>query len=100
MPVFVIIIVLSIVFYLFYKVKYFRTQRPAEKKWISSKSSIALGLFVAVFGVNQLFVHLTPVSITVSTIFILVGVINVWAGIKQYKYYLPLAAEEAKNYQK
>ncbi|MDF1511842.1 YtpI family protein, partial [Robertmurraya sp. DFI.2.37] len=30
-------------FYIFYKVKYFRTQRPAEKKWVSAKATVALG---------------------------------------------------------
>lgn len=100
MPVFVIIIVLSFVFYLFYKVRYFRSKRPVERKWISAKSSIALGLFVAVFGLNQLFIHLSPVSITVSIVFILLGIINIWGGVKSYKYYLPLAIEEANQWQK
>lgn len=55
MPIFVILIIVSFSFYIFYKVKFFRSKQPAERQWISAKSRIALGSFVAIFGLNQLF---------------------------------------------
>lgn len=97
MPILVILIVFSLSFYLVYKVKYVRSKRPAERKWISAKSSIALGLFVALFGVNQFFLDGNTVTYIVAGIFILIGGFSIYAGIKAYKYYLPLAAKEAQE---
>jgi succinate-acetate transporter protein len=97
MPLLAALIVLSFMFYIFYKVKYVRSRRPAEKKWLSAKSSIALGLFVALFGVNQLFLFHTTVTYIVAAVFIVIGSLSIWGGIKSYKYYLPLAASEAEN---
>ena len=97
MPIFVLLIVLSFVFYIFYKIKYVRSRRPAERKWLSAKSSIALGLFVALFGVNQLFLFQTTVTYIVGAIFIVIGSLSVWGGIKAYKFYLPHAAKEAQE---
>lgn len=97
MPILVLLIVLSFVFYIFYKIKYIRSRRPAERKWLSAKSSIALGVFVALFGLNQLFLFQTIVTYIVGAIFIIIGSISVWGGIKAYKFYLPHAAKEAEE---
>ena len=98
MPILAVIIVLAFAFYIFYKIKTVRTNRPMEKKWISGKSSIALGLFVAVFGINQLFLYHTVTTYIVSGLFIVIGLLSIIGGCKMYKYYLPLAAEEAEAY--
>lgn len=100
MPIFVILIVFSLVFYTFYKAKYFRCKHPAEKRWISAKSRIALGSFVGLFGVNQLFLYQSMVTYIVAGVFILLGGMSVWAGIKEYQYFLPLAAKEVQEAQK
>jgi predicted Abi (CAAX) family protease len=100
MPLLVVLIVISFAFYLFYKIKYVRSKRPAERKWLSSKSSIALGLFVCLFGFNQLFLYHTMITYIVAAIFILIGGLSAVSGIKAYKYYLPYAAKEAKSIDK
>ncbi|PLR98130.1 YtpI family protein [Bacillus sp. T33-2] len=97
MPVLALLIMLSLALYVFYKIKYVRSNRPAEKKWISAKSSIALGLFVALFGLNQLFLFQTAMTYIVAGIFIFLGSLSVWAGFKSYKFYLPDAAKEAQD---
>lgn len=97
MPILVVIIVISFAFYLFYKIKSFRTQRPMEKKWLSGKSSIALGLFVFVFGVNQLFLYPTTTTYIVAALFILIGGFSIFGGYKMYKHYLPFAIKEAQE---
>jgi len=97
MPIFVLLIVLSFVFYIFYKIKYVRSKRPAERKWLSAKSSIALGLFVGLFGLNQVFLFQTTITFIVAAIFIIIGSMSIWSGVKAYKFYLPLAAKEAKE---
>ncbi|KAB2338820.1 hypothetical protein F7731_04530 [Cytobacillus depressus] len=97
MPALVILITITLSFYVYYKVKYVRTKKPAERKWISSKSSIALGLFVALFGVNQLFLNGNTTTYIIAGIFILLGAFSIFAGFKAYNYYLPIAANEAKE---
>lgn len=100
MPILVILFIFAIVFYIFYKAKYFRTHRPAEKKWISAKANISLGLFIGLFGLNQFFLNQTAVAYIVGTVFIVLGIVNVWGGIKSYKFYLPHAIEEAEQLRK
>ncbi|WP_243291252.1 YtpI family protein [Bacillus sp. FJAT-47783] len=97
MEIFVILIVVSLSFYVFYKIKFFRTKRPMEKQWISSKSSIALGSFVFFFGLNQLFLFRSTVATVVGITFILIGAGSAWAGYRAYKHFLPLAVQEAKE---
>jgi amino acid transporter len=99
MSVLVFFIVILFAFYLFYKTKYFRSSRPVEKKWLSAKSNIALGLFVFLFGINHLFfISQTTVTLIVSIIFIVYGGVFTLVGFKKYKHYLPFAAEEAESY--
>ncbi|RXI98538.1 hypothetical protein DS745_19655 [Anaerobacillus alkaliphilus] len=88
------LIVVSAVFYLFYKVNYFRSKSPIEKKWIGTKANIAVGVFLVSFGINQI-ILITPVALIVGTIFILLGAANVIFGFKAYKHYSPLVLEEA-----
>ncbi|MBM7653142.1 YtpI family protein [Neobacillus cucumis] len=98
MAVLVVLIVVLFAFYLFYKTKYFRSNRQVEKKWLSAKSNIALGLFVFLFGINHLlFISETTPSYIIASIFILYGAFFSWIGFKKYKHYLPFAMEEAKS---
>lgn len=100
MPVFVIMIVFSLFFYIYYKVKYVRANRPNEKKWLSAKSSVALGSFVAFFGLNRLFITQSAISIIISVLFLTVGGISIWTGIKAYKFYLPYVQKERESIEK
>lgn len=99
MPVLVFVIIVTFTFYVFYKIKYVRSSRPAEKKWLSAKSSMALGLFVLLFGVNQLFLYHTPLTYIVAAVFILIGGMSAWTGVKAYNYYMPFAVKEAESLQ-
>jgi uncharacterized membrane protein HdeD (DUF308 family) len=97
MPVFVFFIILSFVFYVFYKIRFVRSHRPVEKKWLSAKSSIALGLFVTLFGLNQIYLYQTTLTYIIAVVFVIMGGLSIWNGVKAYKYYQPYAIEEAKN---
>lgn len=97
MPILVFIIVLSLAFYVFYKIKYVRSRLPMEKKLLNGKSSMALGIFVAFFGINQLFLFQTILTYIIGTLFILLGIASAWAGFKSYRYHMPYAIKEAEN---
>ncbi len=98
MPILVVFIVLSISFYVFYKIKQVRSNRPMEKKWLSSKASIALGLFVFLYGINQLFLYHTTSTYIIAAIFIFLGGTSIWGGYKSYKHNLPFARREAEEF--
>lgn len=98
MFILVVLIAILFAFYLFYKTKYFRSNRHVEKKWLSAKSNIALGLFVCLFGVNHLlFIAESTVTYIIAVLFIIYGASFSWIGFKKYKHYLPFAIEEAKD---
>jgi uncharacterized membrane-anchored protein len=97
MPFFVILILISLGFYVYYKIKFFRTNRPMERRWISAKSSISLGLFVSLFGINQFFIHQSTVSFIIGILFLAVGGGSVWAGYRLYRNILPHVIEEAER---
>lgn len=93
----VVVIVLAFIFYLFYKIQYVRSRRPMERKWLSAKSSMVLGLFVGVFGINTLLLQQTTTAYIIAAIFILYGFASMIAGYKMYKHYLPFARQEAEE---
>ncbi len=94
MPVLVIFIITSLSFYVYYKIKYFRTKKELERKWLSTKASIALGAFVALFGLNRLYISQETISVIISILFLVIGSISIWTGIKAYRYYLPYVEQE------
>ncbi|HEX7064936.1 MAG TPA: YtpI family protein [Bacillales bacterium] len=98
MPILVILSILSFVMYIFYKVKSLRMKkRPNERRWIGTKASIALGLLLIFFGMNQLYLRQTTTVIVMSIIFFLIGGFYVYQNVKLYRYLLPYAAEEARQ---
>ena len=98
MPILVILIIIALAFYVTYKIRYVRTRMPMEKRWLSGKSSIALGIFVSLFGINSLFLFQETTTYIVASIFIVIGIGSVWAGYQVYRHYTPLAVEEADKY--
>ncbi|QOY33904.1 YtpI family protein [Anaerobacillus isosaccharinicus] len=91
-----IFIVVSAVLYIFFKVKYFQAKAPIEKKLISTKGNIAIGVFLVSFGLNQIVIA-TTVALVIGVIFIGLGTANVFFGYKAYKHYFPLMMQEANG---
>jgi hypothetical protein len=98
MLILVLLIVFSLSFYVYYKIKYVRSNLQMERKYLSGKSSIALGLFVALFGINQLFLYHTPTTYIIAAVFIIIGLLSTVAGIKAFKYYRPFALKEMEEW--
>ncbi|MFZ3590703.1 YtpI family protein [Bacillus sp. DJP31] len=100
MPIFIILIIFSLSFYAYFKIKYFRVKEPMHRGWISAKSSIALGAFIVCFALNQMIALPTTIALIIGIILLLVGGGSIWAGVKAYKYYYPRVVEEARNNKK
>lgn len=100
MPTLIIFTILAITFYVFYKIKSLRSKRPYEKHRVNAKASIALGMFLFFFGLNRLFIGPTTIIIIVCVIFLILGALYAFNGYKAFKYFRPLAIEEANNQKK
>lgn len=94
---FIILIVVSVVFYLFQKVKAFRATSPGLKRWTQTKANISLGTALASVGLLLLFTNRGLVDIIIGSIFTLLGAANILLGMRAYKLYKPYAAEEVEK---
>lgn len=97
LPILVFFIILSLSFYVYYKIKFVRSNLPMERKFLSSKSGIALGLFVGLFGINQLFLHPSTITYIIGAIFIILGFFSVYAGMEAFRFYRPHAIKELED---
>jgi hypothetical protein len=97
MPIFIILIILSFALYVFYKVREVRAKEPFYKQWTSTKARMALGAFLASFGLNELTAVEGRVQLWVALIFLAYGIVLLLMGWKMYKHFLTLAREEAKE---
>lgn len=98
MLMFVFLSILSIVFYLFFKTKQFRTTYllPIRKKMFASMASVALGIFLISFGINQIILFDKLVVYIVAALFILLGLYVAIFNFKAAKHYQKFIVEEAE----
>ncbi|RNF40845.1 YtpI family protein [Planococcus salinus] len=96
MLIFVFFIIVSFVFYFYYKTKQFRATLPIRKKWYASVASVALGSFVMFFGINQLFLFQSTLTYVISGIFIVLGLGLIVYNYKAAKHYHSFVDEETR----
>lgn len=87
MMIFPILIVVSTVLYIYYKVSILRTKDEVTQFYFNSKSKICLGSFILLFGVNQYLFYQTKLALFISVIFILLGLMHIIRGLREAKHY-------------
>ena len=87
-------IIVSFVWYLYFKTKQIRTYLPIRKKWFAARSSVCLGAFIALFGLNFLYIYQSSITVVVSIIFIVLGGYFMYHNIKAAKHYGKFVKEE------
>ncbi|MCF6138214.1 YtpI family protein [Pseudalkalibacillus berkeleyi] len=97
MPAFIIIIVIALSLYIFYKIKEFRVKAPYEKRWTKSKANISLGVFISTFGLNRLVINESTYDLIIGGVFLVLGLVNIFLGYKAYKHFLPYAIQESEQ---
>lgn len=85
--IFPIVIVLSAVMYIYYKVAILKTKDGLTQRYFNAKSRICLGLFIFTFGINQYIFYQTRISLFIGILFIILGLIQSIRGIKETKHY-------------
>lgn len=87
MIIFPIVIVLSIVLYLYYKVAILKTKDGLTQRYFNAKSKICLGLFVVAFSINQYVFYQTQISLFIGLVLIILGSLQLIRGLKETKHY-------------
>ncbi|MFC4388229.1 YtpI family protein [Gracilibacillus marinus] len=87
MPIFPIIIIASIIMYVYFKVMIIRSNDPLIQEITNAKARMSLGIFMIAFGVNQYVYYQTQIALFVTIAFLLIGFIQLIAGWKRYKHY-------------
>ncbi|MCP3025447.1 YtpI family protein [Halobacillus sp. A5] len=87
MILFPIIILLSFVLYIYYKVMVVKTKDPLSQEYLNSKAKMALGVFVFFFGINQYLLYETRLSLFIGIVFLILGVMQVRLGLKASRHY-------------
>ncbi len=85
--IFPIIILISFVLYLYYKVMVWKTKDPLEQEYLNSRSKIFMGVFIFFFGINQYLFYETRLSLFIGILFLILGVLQFRYGIKATNHY-------------
>lgn len=89
-----LLIIITFVFYLYFKTKQFRTNLPIRKKWYANRAGIALGMLLILFGINQIIIYHTILTYVVCAILILFGLYATVNYNKRVRHYGQYIAEE------
>ncbi|GEL76863.1 YtpI family protein [Tenuibacillus multivorans] len=87
MPLFIVIIVVSFVLYIYFKVRILNVKDPLFMRFTNAKARIALGLFISTFGMNQYYFYQTKLALFVCIVFLALGIAQIIYGYKLYKHY-------------
>lgn len=90
----VALIVITFVWYFYFKTKQFRTPLPIRKKWFGAKASVCLGAFLLFFGINFIIIYQSSVTYVVAGLFILLGGYFTYHNVKVAKHYGQFVEEE------
>ncbi|WP_167553072.1 YtpI family protein [Evansella clarkii] len=94
------IIIISLVFFVYFKVQQAKVPGLMLKSWYAAKSSITIGVFFVAFAVNSYNSFGSQVAAIVGLVFVVYGIINIVFGIRNYRTYLPLARKEMEEIKK
>ncbi len=95
--IFTILIVISVGFFIYFKIKQWRAKSTLESKWQQTRGNMALGVFLVAFGLNSLYFPRSTVEIIVGIVFALLGIANIYYGYQAYKHYLPQLVDEIEK---
>ncbi|MCL7747788.1 YtpI family protein [Halalkalibacter alkaliphilus] len=83
-----IIIIISAVFFLYNKIRMWRSKESLLKRIYQTKSSLSLGFFLTAFGANLLIYNRSVVDLVVGALFAILGVANIVYGYRASRHYV------------
>ncbi|MCP8617110.1 YtpI family protein [Salirhabdus salicampi] len=97
MFIFVLIVVLSIVMYIFFKVKILTLKDQLMMHYTNAKARIALGMFIFFFAMNQYLFYQTKLSLYIGIVFLFLGAIQIHYGYKLFSFYRNEIVQQMKQ---
>lgn len=97
MVIFPILIIVSFVMYVYYKVMILRDRDPLKQEIKNAKARIALGVFIGVFGVNQYLFYETTLALIIAIVFLFFGILQGYNGYKRFAHYRAEFANRAES---
>lgn len=82
-----VIVAVSLILYLYFKVKILTLKDTREMYYTNAKARIALGAFVFFFGIYQYFIFQGKFSLVIGVVFILIGGLQGYYGAKLFRYF-------------
>ena len=95
---FVFLIIFSVVYYIYFKMRQFRTSHmhPIRKKMYASMAGTSLGGLLLFFGINQVILFDEVANYIVAVIFIALGLYVLIVNYRGYAHYKKFVVEEAE----
>src|SRR5699024_2740863 len=87
MFIFALIIIITIVMFIYYKVMILRTSDRLIQVYNNSKAKLFLDTFLISFGINQYLSYQVTLLLIISLIFILLGSLQVYHRFKVTRHY-------------
>ncbi|MFC4403674.1 YtpI family protein [Gracilibacillus xinjiangensis] len=87
MVIYPIVIIVSFILYVYYKVMIVRSVDPLIQEITNAKARMSLGLCISFFGVNQYLFYETQLALFIAIIFLVIGIMQILAGWKRYRHY-------------
>jgi len=87
MLIFALIIVISVVLYIYYKVSILKSKDGLTQRYFNAKSRICLGSFIVAFAINQYILYQTRLALFIGIVFLFLGGLQINVGFKAAKHY-------------
>lgn len=87
MLVFAVLIAISIVMYIYYKVAILKTKEPLNQVYFNAKARLCLGAVVFFFSINQYLLYQTKLSLYIGLLLLVLGGALMIRGFKEAKHY-------------
>jgi len=87
MVIFPIVIVVSFVLYIYYKVAILKSNDELTQKYFNGKALFFLGTFMMAFAINQYIFYQTKISLFIGIIFAIFGLPLMYRGFMEAKHY-------------
>jgi len=83
-----VLIAVSLVFSIYYSIKYRRQQQPVSRGIYQAKQNIAMGTMLVLLSIYLLYLMPgTNMRITIGVLFLLIGLFNLFAGFRNQSFY-------------
>lgn len=87
MVIFPIIIIVSAVFYIYYKVAILKQKDTLTQKYYNGRARSCLGAFMIAFSINQYSLYLTQLSLFIGLVIFILGMMQLIRGFKEARHY-------------